>query len=1027
MKRKKNPFSGLIVLSTLFLGVSITASIIMESYRVPLDDLVGTTSSQTVTEITDDEDEIYNYHQDAKTAKEAFDNYKEFALRQSEETIALLKNENSSLPLNSGAKVTMMGLRSYAAFYGNNGGSIPDFETTTDNTITQSFKDEGFDLNPSMLETYETYCSGLTWGIRGFGASAPEYSELRGTSEIFELSLSELESINSDYDSEYAEYDDAAIVVVGRPGGENNNYYLQDQTTGDNPTTTGNIMGLSAEEKEIIEEAKANFDNVVVIINSTNTMEFKELVDDPEIDSIVWAGHPGAYGWHSVAKVLNGEVNPSAHLGDIYVTNNAANPAMQSFGNIPWENADEFPSDANVNSYLVEAEGIYTGYRYYETRYADIVMNRGTNPATAKARTYTNEDYTLATSQGTWDYDHEVIYPFGYGLSYTTFEQTLDSVRILGNKESATVTVTVRNSGNESGKSVVQLYGQAPYTGEIEKSAIQLMDFEKTRLLNPGESQTITMEVDMENIASCDADGAGTFVVEGGEYYFAIGDDSHDALNNILTAQGHLTTGDSDKTYSWHWDYDDTTFAVTDNETEIKNQLSNDDNYSMDLNDFLPNTVTYFSRDDYNATFPESYAGLSATGKLVPLLENDFIPLKTNDDTSMYKWGVESELNLIDFKGADWDDPRWDELVDKVTPAEFVSFAGNAFHNIAPIPSVGYTGNNADDGPGGSDSHYLQEGYYRDQQFTDAEEYTGYGSRVTASCTNIAYSWNKELAYENGEIILGETSLMFKLPIIIGPAMNIHRHGYNGRGGEYYSEDPILSGFIGSAVIQGAMSKGVLVNIKHAAFNDQEINRSGISVFMNEQKARELELRNLRQAFEGKGKPASFRNNSEYDDTYTEGANGVMTSYNRIGAVASSANYNLMVNILREEWGFKGYNVTDFTGVSLKAAPKESLLAGTTAFCGFGGGNFDYWQNPELLTQDAEMCAALKKNIKYVLYSLANSNAMNGVNSTTHVVQLMTWWRATYISLITVFSITTALGLSLFIWKELANAKKEEE
>lgn len=293
----------------------------------------------------------------------------------------------------------------------------------------------------------------------------------------------------------------------------------------------------------------------------------------------------------------------------------------------------------------------------------------------------------------------------------------------------------------------------------------------------------------------------------------------------------------------------------------------------------------------------------------------------------------------------------------------------------------------------------------------------GYGTRVAPSQQNLAYTFNKELAYENGQIILGETSLIFNLPIMIGPGMNLHRHGYNGRGGEYYSEDPILSGFIGSASVQGAQSKGVLVNIKHAAFNDQEVNRSGIAVFMNEQKARELELRNLQQAFEGKGKPASFEGNNEYDNTYKVGAYGVMTSYNRIGATASSANKGVMVDIMRNEWGFKGYNVTDFTGVSLKAAPKESILYGTTAFCGFGsatGTVAEYWKG-EVLEKDADMSAAIKQNIKYILYSLANSNALNGINSSSRKVELMTSWRAIYISLLTIFGATTLAAIVSYI------------
>ena len=319
----------------------------------------------------------------------------------------------------------------------------------------------------------------------------------------------------------------------------------------------------------------------------------------------------------------------------------------------------------------------------------------------------------------------------------------------------------------------------------------------------------------------------------------------------------------------------------------------------------------------------------------------------------------------------------------------------------------------ADDGPNGSDSHYLTEGSYQGVAYADAADYD-YGTRVGPTPQNIAYSWNKELAYEVGEITLGESTLVLNLPIMIGPGMNLHRHAYNSRGAEYYAEDPILSGYTGSAVVQGAQSKGCLVNIKHAAFNDQEINRSGIAVFMTEQKARELELRNLQQAFEANGKPASFAADETRADTYTTGALGVMTSYNRIGAVASSANAGVMVQIMRDEWDFNGYNVTDFTGISLHASPKESILAGTTAFCGFGADeSITYW-SADALMGDHAVLEAVKQNTHYLLYALANSAAMNGVNATTHTENVMTWWRMLYMVCIAAFGLLTALCVVLY-------------
>ena len=386
-----------------------------------------------------------------------------------------------------------------------------------------------------MLETYAAFFADKEWTVPQFGGGIlPAYEVLSAYDDPNELTLEELRGLNPAFDKDYASYNDAAIVVVGRIGGENGNGYYPGEAgrASGVETVTGNILSLSEEEMAMIEEAKANFDKVIVLVNATNQMEIANLEEDPDIDAILWIGYPGAYGFYGVADVLNGTVSPSGHLGDSFAKNSALAPAMQNYGDIPWANAADFSEAANVNSYLVEAEGIYTGYRYYETRYADIVLGNGGSEAAAG--TYANVDGTVAQADGEWDYANEVIYPFGYGLSYTAFEQTLDSVEISGDKKTAAVSVTTTNRGDTPGRAVVQLYAQAPYTDydkqyHIEKAAVQLMDFEKTNLLAPGESQTITMEVDMANLASYDAENAKTFIVEPGDYYFAIGDDAHDA------------------------------------------------------------------------------------------------------------------------------------------------------------------------------------------------------------------------------------------------------------------------------------------------------------------------------------------------------------------------------------------------------------------------------------------------------------------------------------------------------------------
>ena len=1016
-------FRGLTIVSGFLLATSITVSSMLEKYSSQMDQVFGTKSSEIRYEklSDDDQEDPWNYKSQFKTAKEAIEGYKEYSIREAEETFVLLKNQESALPLAKTSKITLMGLRSYAAIYGNSAGSIADKATVDNgNRIYEALENSGFELNPSMLSTYETYFKDKTWGPASYGAIPPEYTEVTITDSVPELTPSELANINPNYKKDYSSYHDAAIVVLGRPGGESKEYELAN-----NPEcTTGNIMSLSDKERAIIKEAEDNFNKVIVLINSVTQMEIEELKNDDKISAIMWIGYPGAYGFTALANVLNGTTSPSASLGDVYVANNQANPAMQSYGDMPWANKADFADAENVNSYLVEAEGIYQGYRYYETRYNDIV-NGVHNASTAKAGQYTNADSTISTADGTWSYENEVTYPFGYGLSYTTFEEKLEDVKISGDKKTATVKVSVTNTGNVKGKKSVQVYAQSPYTeydkqNNVEKSSIQLIDFEKTKELAPDETETIEMNIDLMNLASYDYTHAKTWILDNGTYTIALGDDVHSAMNNILAKQNKTTqdgldeNGNKELAYTWEWsDFDSETFRYSETGKEITNQLSDGD-YSMDLNTFMKDTVTYFSRNDWLNTFPKKYEGLSAEGRLKTLLKNDFIELKTNEDTSEVKFGdTTSTLTLSDLKGCSFDDERLEELANKVTVDEFLDFASNAFHHIQKIDSVGYSGNNADDGPGGSDTHYFNEGTYQGKKYDDTESASKVndsylGTRTAPSPQNLAYSFNKVLAYENGEIIIGETSLILNLPIIIGPGANLHRHGYNGRGGEYYSEDPILSGYIGSAVVQGAQEKGCLVNIKHPAFNDQETNRSGIAVFENEQKARELELRNLNCMITAKGKPASFAKDETKKDTYTKGALGIMTSYNRIGAVASSANYAVQQTILRDEWGFTGYSVTDFTGVNLKAAPKESILAGTVAFCGFGAPSVSYW-NAETLTKDLSMAKAIHQNIKYILYSLANSNALNGVNSNyrAYSVRLNTPWRTAYTVAIIASSVLT--------------------
>lgn len=1094
MNIKTRLFRGLTLVFAFLLIVSVTTSVIMEKYRTALDENTGSISQGL--ELNEDAGE-WTYSTRYESTKDAVDSMKEFAIEEAAESFVLLKNTNDSLPLKQERpKVTLFGIRSYTPYYGSTtGGSIPDKgvidHDPNRSTLETDFK-AVFDVNPAMLQAYENYTSKLTWGSSGFGAQAPVYQELYDggntvAQDTYEPLLSEL-GVNRQ-DLQYDKYNDAAIVILGRSSGESTSFFPGEAGLKDGVNTdSGNILGISDEEWAIIEEAKRCSENVIVLINSTNQMDIEGLKQDKDIDSIMWIGNPGVYGFAAVAQALLGDVNPSGRLGDIYAVNGALAPAMMNYGQqydstskliegtgTDWIDTINVTGSAdfknpysgmNVNSYLVEAEGIYTGYRYYETRYADSLMaDDARNAVAAKAGTYVDYDlenmtFKPATEAGQWIYSHEVSFPFGYGLSYTEFTQTLDSVVVSDDHKTAVAKVTVKNTGEVAGKSVVQLYAQVPYTEDgVEKSAIQLVDYEKTDLLQPDASETITLNIDMTNLTSYNKDeGDGAYVLDAGKYYFAIGESSHDALNNILARQGvtgMVNTDGTDfeapqQTKVAEWDLADKdaeTFDKSVTGYDIKNQLSEGD-YATDVNawgDQIENfeEVVYLSRSDWNGTFPKTYSGfgIKEGTRLEEIMKNDFIELEEDNSQEnidkLINGDSTVELTLADMKGKAFNDADWDKLVTKIPLAEAINFMASAFHNLEYIPSVGFgeypesgaigdiNGYSADDGPGGSDSHTMAEASKDGIKFEDANEYDWVGTRVAPAPMNLAYTWNKELAYENGEIILGESTLLYMLPIMIGPGMNIHRTAYNGRNVEYYSEDPILSGFTGSAVVQGAQSRGCLVNIKHVGFNTQEANRSGVCELVSEQAARELELRNLQQAFTGFGRSSKMENveAGATDNRYAaEGARGTMTAYNRIGMVASSANYGVQVEILRNEWGFKGYSVTDFTGLNPVAAPKESILAGTTAFCGFGANDpYINLENLDAIAADSRLAEAIQDGMHYVLYAIANSYGMDLMN--THVVSLNTWWRSMYTALITISSILLAGSVAAYVFFTIKDRK----
>ena len=806
------------------------------------------------------------------------------------------------------------------------------------------------------------------------------------------------------------------IVTIARSASENGTY--QPGTAGVDPTQNLNQtdpLGLSDDERDLINAAvtakASNGGKVIVLLNNASAMEVQEIQDNDGVDAILQVGLPGGYGFYGVADILSGEVNPSGHLTDTYAVKNANSPAAQNFGDLQWTNANP---DISMNDAIVEAENIYIGYKYYETRYFDTVMGQG------------NAASTVGSSTGSaWNYDDEVTYPFGYGLSYTTFEQTLDNLNVDLENETVTANVTVKNTGSVAGKDVVQLYVSLPYTDYdkehgVEKAAIQLLDYGKTAELAPGASETVTITADMQNMASWDstADNAagtkGCYILDAGDYYFTIGNGAHEAVQNVLAAEGQDVGGDADKAKSWNLgSQDTTTFATTKNGTAVENQLAD-----MDVNYWLPGTATYLTRADWEGTFPKTYKDLTATDEMIDILDNDIYEINANGDPSTVTFGADNGLTLADLKGvSDINDERWDMLMDEITLEECMIRTGFGGTSTKVIESIMSPEAIQNDGPNGFNSYPLG-------QYANTDASTGDPCVVDANDPNLTYkmgtmvnetviaqTFNKDLAADYGRVI-GNYSLWANTAIFWGIGTNLHRLPYNARNHEYYSEDAVLTAGQGTAYAAAAMEYGVIIAPKHLAFNDTEINRTGISVFMTEQQARENELRGTQGIVENAH------------------VLGLMTAYNRVGITQDNAHTGLMKNILRNEWGFQGLISEDFIQNANYVVLKEAVLNGVTMSCNTGDNTmaavsekYPYW-TVEAVSQDTTMMTALKQAMKYQNYALANSNAMDGMASSTRLVSVRTWYDNALVAVQVVFAALTVLAAAMYVLNDRKSKKQ---
>ena len=1002
MRRNTKIWRGFTTITASLLAFAVGAGTICEGWKENIDQYIGTKSSAIETADKTIED-TYTYTTDYSTTDELIQAHKDLNETLSEEGTVLLKNANETLPLSEGTSVTLFGSRShYLSYGGQMGGTVEASQVVT---LEDALQERGFQVNPVMMQLYDDMGNIVTdtkddgTDIYGYRPGEIGINLFTGVAtegyRVGEPPLSVYEETDPDYADSFKDYNDAAIVVIGRPGTEGGDYQPGEKglAQGESGDT---VLALNEEERAMIDLACDNFDNVIVLINTVSQMEIDELKQNDKIDSILWIGFPGCYGSYGIADVLKGATNPSGHLTNTYAVDSQSSPAMQNYGYIEYTNGD----GDSANTYIVEAEGIYVGYKYYETRYSDLVTGQGNASS-----------QTGSSTNGSWNYTDEVSYGFGYGLSYTTFEQKLDTVQI-NDDNTITVTVTITNTGDVPGKDVAQIYIQTPYTeydreNLVEKSAVQLIDYVKSDILEPGESQSLSTTFEMKDFASYDYVDAKTYIMDAGDYYLALGNGAHDALNNILAAQGYTTAdgmdynGSSTLVYTWNQpELDTTTYAVSENGTEITNQLDN-----TDLNYWQPDTATYLSRQDWEGTWPVTYEGLSINDAMEEYITMDFYEVKTGEDTSEIFPEEDNGASFFDMKGADFDDPRWDELMDQLSLEEAVYGIRVGGSQPKDYESVDMIVDAFEaDGPSGfSYSELGARSSDPDSPTYVEKDNPNYSYRLNDMVTEsiVAATFNKELAEAEG-LLFGNDSLWSNTTIFFAPAMNLQRTPYNARNDEYYSEDPILTNYTGEAVIRGARTKGCLPVAKHFAFNDQESGRMGVSVFMTEQKARETELKAFEGAVDG-------------------GALSMMTSFNRIGIIYSSAHTGLMQNILRDEWGYNGFLMTDML-ISQKAnymTVKESVIGGTTLM-GISSdslagkdGEWSYF-TADGIRGDAELTQAVRDNTKYLFYALANSNAMNGINETSESVSLMTWWRAVYLGIGGAMLLLTVLGCVMY-------------
>lgn len=857
--------------------------------------------------------------QKATNKAEAFANAQEVNLKLAEEGFVLLKNENAALPMNKGARISVFSKNSVNLSYGGSGSG--GFDTSNNKNLYESLNDAGFVTNPTLKRFYESSQSGQ---VRTANSSDLD----NGDNQKIATAETPQSKYTDAVRNSYADYSDAALVVITRIGGEGFDLprYQGDSEGAVSPDS--HYLELDQNEIDLLTAVTdGTFKRVVVVFNTPSSFEATFLKDSAyaafadKIDAAVWIGFTGSNGITALGEILNGDVNPSGRLVDTWAADFTKNPSFVNFGTGCLPDTTDKYDDGMYYSVDYE-EGIYVGYRYYETR---------------------------GETDGEDWYNANVVYPFGYGLSYTTFDWTVGDASASEIEIGTTITVpvTVKNTGSVAGKEVVQLYASAPYTlGGIEKAHKVLVGFAKTKLLQPGESETVTVSFDPYSAASYDyrdanSNGFSGYELEAGEYTLYVSRNAHESEKAIaLNLAADVQIGTDPTTDS----------EVVNRYTDSENFLDSD--WQLD---------TMLSRADWEGTWPtpqtaQQHAG---TDRLYEEIRSEEHNNPTDFDSEEYPWfGEEPTLTLRDLLPSaeaegyepvvSYDDERWEELMMGCDEEEMIALINNGAYHTLAMESVGLPATIHGDGPSGFTC------------FMSKEQVNGTCQYVSEPV--MASTWNINLMNELGEAIgeegtIGDKATGQPYSSIYAPGVNIHRSPFGGRCSEYFSEDPFISGMMGAAEVQGIQSRGVLPTVKHFVANEQETHRSigGDLSWLSEQALREIYLK----PFEYTVKLGETR--------------GIMTSFNRIGTRWTGGDYRLLTEILRNEWGFNGLVICDFNTIPQYMIPRMMFYA---------GGSLDLATQQSAMwtdcdTSDAGDAIVLMRAVKDVMYALVNSNAMN--------------------------------------------------